>query len=292
MPPGAVLGEVTISNELSGKGKLGMAWLDSKDASPLLEPGVLIAIRALTTPRSRDMLRELQKLRADGAVDHELAELAARWGGRVEHRYRSPAQVERLAVPDAARALERLCALGWAERGLQLTCARCGLTGFVTLLTAAGQATCPGCASPATYDTGPSLAIYYRLDSYLDQLSDQGVLPHLLATAALTRQGRESFFLPGVNLRFGVNAEDRAEADLFGIRDGQVLSSEVKTSAAAFTEEQITRDVELSAKLGADAHVLATTDDLPSGIIEMAQAACTSRNLKLIAMGRGDLLQA
>jgi hypothetical protein len=287
---GAVLGEVTISNELSDKGKLGMAWLDGKDVGPLLEPGVLTAIRALTTPRSKDMLRELQKLRADGAVDDEFAELAARWGGRVERRYRDPAQVGNLAVPDAARALERLCALGWAERGLRLTCDRCGLTGFVPLPAATGQASCPGCASPATYDIGSSLTVCYRLDSYLDQLSDQGVLPHLLAVAALTRQGRESFFLPGVNLRFGANAEDRAEADLFGIRDGQILCGEVKTSAAAFTEDQITRDVELSAKLGADTHVLATTDDLPSNIIEMAEAACTARSLKLIAMGRNDLL--
>jgi hypothetical protein len=69
-----------------------------------------------------------------------------------------------------------------------------------------------------------------RLDSYLDQLSDQGVLPHLLAVAAL------------------------------------------------------------SAKLGANMHVLATTDDLPSGIIEVVEAARTAHSLKLSAMGRNDLL--
>jgi hypothetical protein len=236
------------------------------------------------------MLRELQKLRADGAIDDGLAELAARWGGRVERRYRNPGQVEHLAVPDATRALERLCALGWAERGLQLTCGRCGLTGFVSLAAAVGQATCPGCASAASYDTASALNIYYRLDSYLDQLSDQGVLPHLLTIAALTRQGKECFFLPGINLWFAANTQDRAEADLFGIRDGQILSGEIKASAAAFTEQQITRDVELSANLRADAHVLATTDDLPSGIIKIAQAACNNRSLKLIPIGRAELM--
>jgi hypothetical protein len=286
----AVLGEVTARSELSDKGKLGMAWLDRKDTGPLLEPGIFPAIRALTTPRSSDMLRELRKLRAEDAVDEQLAQLAARWGGRVERRYRNPAQVEHLAEADAARALERLCALGWAERGLQISCGTCGLTGFVALPGVAGQAACPGCASPARYDTGPSLTVYYRLDSYLDQLSDQGVLPHLLAVAALARHGKECFVLPGIDVWIGSNTEHHVEADLFGIRDGQILSGEVKTSAAAFTDEQIARDTELSKNLGADAHVLAATDDLPNGIIGVAESACSARGLKLITLGRAELL--
>ena len=57
-----------------------MAWLDQTDVGPLVQPGVFAAIRELTTPRSKELLRELRKLGEDGAVDEELAEIAAHWG--------------------------------------------------------------------------------------------------------------------------------------------------------------------------------------------------------------------
>jgi hypothetical protein len=288
----AVLGEVTVRHELSDKGKLGMAWLEGRDVSPLLEPGVFATIRALTTPRSKELLRELRRLKADGSVDDELAEVAAHWGGRVERRYRDASQVEGLPPSDATRILERLCALGWAERGLRISCGACGLAGFVGMHATTGHATCPGCSAPASYAVGSSLTVYYRLDSYLDRLSDQGVLPHLLTVAALARRAKASFFLPGTNLWFGSGERPDAEADVFGILDGKVLTGEVKTSAAEFTEEQITRDTDLSRKLAVDTHILAATDDIPDGVIGMAQTACTARGLALITLQRADLLPA
>ena len=117
----ALLGAVTTRHALSAKkGQAGMAWLQQTDISPLAQPGVFAAIRALTTPRAKELLRELRKLRQDGAVDGELAEIAAHWGGRSERRYRSADQLQRdAAVVEAAAALERLCAVGWAERGLR-----------------------------------------------------------------------------------------------------------------------------------------------------------------------------
>ena len=90
----ALLGAVTTRHALSAKkGQAGMAWLQQTDISPLAQPGVFAAIRALTTPRSKELLRELRKLRQDGAVDDELAEIAAHWGGRSERRYRSADQL-------------------------------------------------------------------------------------------------------------------------------------------------------------------------------------------------------
>ena len=132
---------------------------------------------------------------------------------------------------EAAAALERLCAAGWAERGLSVSCGACGLPSFVPFAEATARATCPGCSSPAEYETGSALAVYYRLNSHLDLLSDQGVLPHLLTIAALQRQGKQSHFLPGVDVWFSADDSDKAEADIFGVRDGKVLSGEVKTSA-------------------------------------------------------------
>ena len=141
----ALLGEATTRHQLSVKGKPGMAWLDRTDISPLLEPRVFSAIRELTTPRIRRLTRELQKLRGEGAVDEDIAQIAARWGGRMERSYKSVEQLEHVPKETGAHVLERLCDVGWAERGLRLTCSLCGLHSFVPLPHTSGRAICPGC---------------------------------------------------------------------------------------------------------------------------------------------------
>lgn len=70
---------------------------------------------------------------------------------------------------------------------------------------------------------------------------------------------------------FSADGSEKAEADIFGVRDGQVISGEVKTSASEFTPEQITRDVNLNSRLEADAHVLAATSDIPAEMAEEAE---------------------
>jgi hypothetical protein len=149
---------------------------------------------------------------------------------------------------------------------------------------------CPGCSSPASYETGSALSVYYRLNSHLDLLSDQGVLPHLLTIAALERQGRRSYFLPGIDVWFGADDKDHAEVDIFGVRDGQVLAGEVKTSASEFTLDQITRDIALSSRLEADIHVLAATDVIPKRTVEKAEQECKVAGLGLFVLQRADLL--
>ena len=126
-------------------------------------------------------------------------------------------------------------------------CGGCGLPSFIPFPQTAGSATCPGCTNPAAYETGSALAVYYRLNSHLDMLSDQGVLPHLLTIAALRRHGATAHFLPGIDVWFSQDDSDKAEADIFGVWDGKVLCGEVKTSASEFTPDQIARDVSLSA---------------------------------------------
>jgi len=287
----ALLGMVTTRHQLSPKkGQPGMAWLEKTDISPLGQPGVFAAIRELTTPRSKELMRELRRLRRDGADDQDLAEIAAHWGGRSGQRHRSAEQLQHVPPAEAAAALERLCAAGWAERGLQVTCATCGLPSFIPFPQAAGRATCPGCSSSASYDTGSALTVYYRLNSHLDLLSDQGVLPHLLAIEALRHQGTQCYFLPGIDVWFSADDSDRAEADLFGIRDGQLLTGEVKTSASEFTPEQLSRDVALSSRLAADVHILAATDDIPDATVELTRQLCQASGLELIVLGKAELL--
>jgi len=284
----ALLGEATTRHQLSVKGKPGMAWLDRTDISPLLEPRVFSAIRELTTPRIRRLTRELQKLRSEGAVDEDIAQIAARWGGRMERSYKSVEQLEYVPKEIGARVLERLCDIGWAERGLRLICGLCGLHSFVPLQDTSKRAICPGCGSFGEYEKSSTLTVYYRLNSYLDLLSDQGVLPHLITIATLKSTGRSSHFLPGIDAWFSDGTQ--GEADVFGVRDGQILSGEVKTSASEFTHEQIVHDVDLSSRFGADLHIMAATDAISEERQEDARRECETRGLGLIVLQQEDLL--
>ena len=277
----ALIGDVTASWELSRPGKIGMALLESADTEVLLEPGIFEAITELTTPRSKSVVRELEGIVAEGVSAELIAELAASWGGRAERRYRAQSKLT------PALALERLCEVGWAERGLQITCATCTLTTFVPLAATSQRAECPGCQSPARYEISAAVTVFYRLDSYLDLASDQGVLPHLLAIAALARRHRQSYFLPGTNINLADGQP--LEVDIFGVCDGRVLAGEVKTKAADFTPTQIERDVALSRRLGADVHLLTAVDDVPDDIVASARTMCDAAGIRLIVLQREDL---
>jgi hypothetical protein len=57
-----LLAEVTGERSPSDKGRLGMALQAKTDISALLEPGMYEAVAELTTPRSRQLERELRSL--------------------------------------------------------------------------------------------------------------------------------------------------------------------------------------------------------------------------------------
>jgi hypothetical protein len=83
---------------------------------------------------------------------------------------------------------------------------------------------------------------------------------------------------------------DKAEADIFGTRGGQVLGGEVKATASQFTADQIARDVDLSARLEADTHMLAVTESISENVVEKAKQLCTASGLGLIVPGKTELL--
>jgi hypothetical protein len=286
----ALLREVTAGYQLSDKGRLGTAMQANADVSALLEPGVYEALVELTTPRSKELLRELQRFQAQGAGEKELAELAIRWGGRTERRYRGAENLNRVGKMEAPAVLERLCGLGWAERGLEIHCQRCGIRSFVPLSEASprGQPICRGCGAAQGYTARASaLSILYRLDTFVDRASDQGVLSHLLVVAALARRHTRSWVIPGVEVSLG---DDRTkEADIFGVYDAHVIAGEVKTTASQFTVEQMTRDVALSGRLRADTHLLAAVDDIPDETSATARDLCERAGLDLLILGRDDL---
>lgn len=70
----------------------------------------------------------------------------------------------------------------------------------------------------------------------------------------------------------GFSDGTKAEVDLFGIHRGEIVAGEAKTSPAEFVPDQLSRDVELSRRLGANIHLLVS----PNGI-DQAQVSETLR---------------
>ena len=286
-----LLEDVTVAHQLSSAGRLGAALTERADSSALLDPGVYEAAIALTTPRSKELMKRLQELRADGSPDADLAELAATWGGRSERRYLPADKLPNVGAEDRAPALERLCALGWAERGLESACPVCASRSFVPLNQTSGSPQCPGCGAVSAYQSGGApTAVQYRLDSFTDRASDNGLLPHLLVIAELCRRKPRSHFLPGTDVTFDDGVQE--EVDIFGIWDGNVLSGEVKTSASEFDEAQLRRDVALSQRLGADIHLLASVTQVGQHVRDTARELCDVARLELEVLDQADLRPA
>ena len=114
--------------------------------------------------------------------------------------------------------------------------------------------------------------MFYRLNALIDRASDQGVLPHLLARAALQKLDDTSLVLPGADLRFPDGS--RLEVDLVGVLRGKVVAGEVKTSGDAFSRGQLERDFRLSKQLKADIHLMAWMGELPAASLETGRTAC------------------
>ncbi|MFD5256880.1 hypothetical protein ACFWM5_29115 [Streptomyces bobili] len=283
-----LLDDVTATHQLSSAGRLGAALTERADTSALLEPGIYEAAIALTTPRSKELMKRLQELRADGSPDADLAELAATWGGRSERRYLPADKLPNVGAEDRAAALERLCAIGWTERGLESTCPSCASRSFVPLNQTSGSPRCPGCGAVSAYQSGSvPTAVHYRLDSFTDRASDNGLLPHLLVIAELCRRKPRSHFLPGTDVTFDDGRQE--EVDIFGIWDGKVLSGEVKTSASEFDEAQLRRDVALSQRLGADVHLLASVTPVGQEVRDTTRELCEAAGLELEVLDQATL---
>lgn len=87
------------------------------------------------------------------------------------------------------------------------------------------------------------------------------------------------FIVPGLDVSFDVGQV--AEVDLFGVRQGSVLAGEAKTSAAAFTSQQVVRDVEIARLLGADVHLMVCLEPLTPETVQRAGDACRDAGIEL-----------
>lgn len=279
-----ILDEQVDTWSLSDKGRL--AAVLSPIGGQLDAARLYDAVAALTTPRSQTLLRHLEAL--SHRPHPQLVELAQTWGGRTERRALAPGE-QGLAFEGAVRSLELLCEAGWAERGIRLDCQRCRVSSFIPLDRVEGQGKCPGCAAaPQPLEiAGNNLRVRYRLTTFIDRCSNQGVVGHVFAWAALKGRDPHAYMLLGTDV---TSRDGRSfEIDLLGIYQGRLLAGEVKTSAEEFTDEQIAKDIAKCLAVSADIYVLAAMDNLDESTRDRASALATSSGLELLLLDRSNL---
>jgi hypothetical protein len=263
---------------LSDKGKLATRVDDFAVSDVLMKPGVLTTIRDLTTPRSKELERELTTKRELGHPNADLAELAASWGGRVERRFRPATELKTKGASQSAA--EALAAVSWAERGFAVKCSLCLLRSFVPLAETTSSPQCPACKANQQYEGSGEPAVHYRLNPVIDRASDQGVMPHLAALAVLRKRRAHTFLFPGIDVKFPDGTKN--EVDLYGVHDGLIVAGEAKTSSKDFTLEQIKRDVDLSSRLNADIHLVVSNEVLNDAVVNDVVLLTNRADLKAL----------
>lgn len=284
----ALLVDSTDSYKLSNKGSQADALQKTHGAGLLLKPGIVETIQKLISPRSTQFLRDLKRLTKNGELTPEAEEFAYYWAGQGKRTYKCALDLPKSGAWSTADVLEELCAVSWAERGLEINCTRCRTSSFIPLSndSARGPAKCPACRDEQKYTSrnakNSERSIFYRLDGFVDTSSDQGVIPHLLAIAALTAKEPRSWFLPGVDLKFKNGTEK--EADILGLYGGRLLSGEAKMSGKEFTSRQINDDVSIAVALGAEVYAMAAPNEIPEVAKAEAMERCKSNGIELIAL--------
>ena len=277
------------SAELSDKGLMARRLLERGGNDVLLDRSVRGAIDALKTRRSREHAALLERLSTEDRLN-DINAWAQRLGETQQRRFRSVEQLRSAAGAQGAESAERLCHQGWAERGLSIRCDSCSVRSFVALSETAPEGACPACQAAQPYEVDSisgAPQLQYRLHGLIDRAADQGVLPHLLAIAVLRREHDRTFLIPGADVRL---ADDTLrEVDLFGTYNGTVVAGEAKTSPIGFEDADIGADIELSAALGADAHLMVATEEINYDTVQRAHQIALDANLELILVQGQDV---
>lgn len=282
-----VLREQVAQHSVSDKGQLGQALAARFTLAGLHSATTLRCIRALTTRRSKAFTDAVKHLAPDTRL--ALEPLATEWATERRRRIASARDLRPLCGGLTSQALEALAQAGWAERGLRIRCSSCRLDSFIPLPRVAGaSAVCPGCETPGTFIATPDgVELHYRLDSLVDRASDQGILPHLVAIEALKSRYAVVHAIPAVVVHDLGRHEH--EVDIIALVDGLILAAEVKTSASAFTDDEIAKDIERSSLLGAQIHLMAAVESIGRRAIETAQRGCDALGMELLVLAGEDL---
>lgn len=276
--------------QISDKGKLAQALQDIGGIDFLLDEAVRDTIQDLTTGRSKSLMRELQQQDHAGKSPEWLKDLAVRWGGTRQRRFRPASQLPLPHEPNSLKAAELLCSRGWAERGLSLMCGKCGVLSFVPLSASQAQPLCPACDTPQAFESVSAHGapeICYRLHGLADRASDQGVVAQLLAVAVLHTRDIRTCLIPGAEIILSDGKP--AEVDLYGMFDGMIIAGEAKNKAREFEHHDLKRDFHVSSALGADTHIMVAYDQLSDDVIARSHKLADTYSVGLIIVEGSEL---
>jgi hypothetical protein len=168
------------------------------------------------------------------------------------------------------------------------------MSSFIELSDVVQAIACPGCGSSAAVGTDPNRGeseLYYRLNTLVDRASDNGVMVHLLAAAALRRRDPKGHVNPGVNLIAGDGQSN--EADLLALLETDIWLGEAKTSRSWFTTDQIARDVALANRTRAAHYLMTCLMPLDDEVKREASMRCEQAGIRLWVLegAAGDLVE-
>jgi hypothetical protein len=282
--------------EVSDKGREIGGVLAASDDLGLFRQSAFHAVTAAMTPHpspriEKALARIPSQITADpdvATVAQELRDITARarakpmtLGDIASHR---EVHERGLSRQDVSSVLAAMVARGLARWGFERRCDLCGLSELVPLADAAPVPRCTGCGMDAAYvirDGEPEL--HYVLGSLLLRVSRNGGLAPLAGAAAFRQQGW--YIVPGAD----IPAKGERETDLLGWKSDKLLTGEAKTAAALFTAENIARDLEWAASIGATSYVLICPQTLPNPLIEQAQQAASTHDVELLQLTGPDL---
>lgn len=278
----ALIRDCCDQTDLSVNGRTAVRLLELDGHEVLLDGNVRASIEALRTRRPKEVVEHLERFDGSGQLPEAVGDLTLHLGETQQRRFRSVTQLRSAAGNQSARSAEVLCQQGWAERGFSIRCEVCSVRSFVPMGQTQPTSLCPACQAPQPYETDKDGApvLQYRLHALIDHAADQGVLPHVMAIAALSKHDEGTFLIPGADVEFSDGT--RREVDLFGIHDGTVVAGEAKTSPTGLEKSDLESDIKLTAALGADAHLMVAIGDIAESVVAQAKQITDAADLGLI----------
>lgn len=258
-----------------------IAILQSSSAYELV--GQLVS---LTSRKAEAIVKRLSRVR--GMPDEDKRQLISRALTVAAPVWRSANEISSLlhSRKDPVLAdLAELVRCGLVRRGLQFSCATCGMPNVFPLGEESDIVECPGCGTTAPL-LGPLAAeptFLYALNSLLDRAMDQDVIPHLLALEYLTSQNVAIWGYPGADIT-GPSLEAR-ELDILAVSRTGLVVGELKP-AIRFTHPVIDDSIELAKRLKAEAVVFGSLTRWSQRRRSYAETIARRAQLKLILLDR------
>ncbi|MHB1424118.1 MAG: hypothetical protein ACYC3I_13155 [Gemmataceae bacterium] len=213
---------------------------------------------ALTVKSSKKVAQRITKeLKLDGAAEEDLIRVL-RDADIVPELKKVPKTLQELRSLGDRRMLlallGQLAEKNVVKRGFHTTCSVCQTPAWVPLHAIHEYLICPGCSAefllPVEHPPGSALELAweYTLNSLVNRVMDQDVLPAVLALYHETKSISDLFFVPGLELIPKGQCDAKGEFDFFFIRDQELFAGECK--AGTELSEKDMRTGRLAADLG------------------------------------------